>query len=146
MRKQSAQESASAHVDAGEAVAALHKRQLDLVRPDETGAVDVDQLAVEHILAQENLLLVTSEVIEIEATRAKRDCLWADRLDLGGGDEDRTAGYVGERAGERRIVVTVKAHDQVDHAPEPLTAAVTQRAGNDQAQVEVVHLALSLGF
>ena len=59
-------EPAHADVDADHAVPALEPRELDLVRADEPGAVDVDQLPVEHVLLQQHLLRPPLEVLEIE--------------------------------------------------------------------------------
>ena len=65
-RQQPAQASTRPRVHADHAPGAGDVGQLDLVRPHQSCAVDIDQLAVEHVALEQDLLLATLEVAQVE--------------------------------------------------------------------------------
>ena len=136
MREDAAQEAPQADVDADDAVPALEPRELDLVRPHEPGAVDVDQLAVEDVLLQQHLLRPPPEVLEVELLADQRHEAGAELDDLLGGDEDRAPRDGGDDSGDGRIVVVAEADDQVVDAAEPLAGCVAQVAADDEREME----------
>ena len=75
-------------VDADDAPPAFDAGDLDLVRAHEPGAVDVDQLPVEQVLAQQQLALAALERLQVEPRLGEGDAAVLDLADLLGRDED----------------------------------------------------------
>ena len=76
--QQSAQAAARARVNAHDPPRAADERQLDLVRADQPGTLDVDQLPIEEIALEQHLLGPALEAAEIELGRAQDDACPGD--------------------------------------------------------------------
>ncbi len=135
-RDDPAQKPAKADVDADDAIPAVESRELDLVRTDEPGAVDIDQLPVEHVLLQEHLVGAPFERLQVEPSCAHADAAVLDLRDRIGGDEHLPSGEGGEEAGDGRVLVLAQPDDEVVDAAELRACGVEQVAARDEREVE----------
>ena len=90
-------------VDADDAPPAFDAGDLDLVRAHEPGAVDVDQLPVEQVFAQQQLAFAPLERLQVEPRLGEGDAAVLDLADLLGWDEDEPSGDLGDGAADRRV-------------------------------------------
>src|SRR5205807_5569235 len=92
-REQPAKRRAEARIDADDTPDAVDRRDLDLVRPHQARAVDIDQLPIEHVLAEQHLARSSLEAAEVDLSDRELDagaldgCDAADRnVELAPGD------------------------------------------------------------
>ena len=78
VREEPADEAAEADVDADDAVPPVEPDKLDLVGADEAGAVDVDQLAVEHVFTEQHFAGASPKVLQVDALLAQHDAALGD--------------------------------------------------------------------
>ena len=104
-------------VDAHHAPPALEPRELDVVGPDQPRSLDVDQLAVEHVLTQEHLARATLEMTQIEPRCLHRHDPRRELLHLLGGDERLATGHRHEKSHYGWVARLIEADDQIVHAP-----------------------------
>ena len=88
---QSAQQRGGGHVGAHETNTAEHFGQIEVGRPDDLHAVDVDQLVVEDVLGQQHLARAADDVAQVEPGRAQQHLGVRDAIDGRGGDEGQAA-------------------------------------------------------
>ena len=132
----SAHEPARPDIDAHHAVPAVEPGELDLVGAHEPRALDIDQLAVEHVFLQQHLLRATFEPAEVELYRAQRRTTLVDFVDLRGRDEDLAAGDRREQASDGWIPVLSEPNNQVVDAAELTAFAIVEPAAGDERQVQ----------
>ena len=136
-REEPAQQPAQADVDADDAVPALEARELDLVRAHEPGAVDVDQLPVEHVLLQQHLAPAAARSAGGRDGRRRsvtRPCSICSTCSAG--TNTCRPGDARDDPADRRIVVLAEPNDQVVDAAEPLARRVAQLAADDEREVQ----------
>jgi hypothetical protein len=117
------------------AIPSVHARKLDLVRPHQARALDVDQLPVEHVLLEQHLLGAPLERPQVEPDLAQFHVSVPDLADHIGGDEHAAAGYRSQHAADHRIV-GAQPHDHVVDTAQLAAGAVAQHAARDQRQVQ----------
>ena len=135
-RQQAPEQAARVDVDADDAPPAFDAGDLDLVRADEAGAVDVDQLPVEQVLAQKQLAFASFERLQVEACLRERDPAVFDLPDLLCRDEHEPARDLGDGAADRGVVALVQPRDEVFDAAQPAADGVGELAARDEREME----------
>ncbi len=116
---------------------ALDAGELDLVRGDETRRIglDVDQLAPEHVLAEQHLARAALEAPEAQLLARQPHRAGLERGDPVGRHEQLTAPDPRLQAGHRRVAAVGKPHDQILDAAQPLSRSIEQRTAQDRREV-----------
>ena len=123
-------------VDPDDAPPAFDARDLDLVCAHKPGAVDVDQLPVEQVFAEQQLALASLERLQVEPRLRESDAAMLDLGDLLGWDEDEPAGDLGDGAADRRVLVLAKAHDEIVDPAELTAVRIGELAARDEREVK----------
>ena len=123
-------------VDADHAPGAGDVGQLDLVGAHQARALDVDQLAVEHVALEQHLLLAALEVAQVELGLAQHDAVAADLGDAIDPQVGGAPGDLDQKPGDRRIADAAEPHDRVLDASQPLAVAVAQRPSDQRGEVQ----------
>ena len=134
--QQPAQEALGADVDADHPPPAFDPGDLDLVGANEPCTVDVDQLAVEQVLSQQQLALSAFERLQVEPCLRERDPAVLDLADSLGGDVHVAAGDLCDGSADRRVLVLAEVDEQVVDLAELAAFGVVQVAADDQRQVQ----------
>ena len=98
--QQAAQRHAGARVHADDLPAAVEPGDLDLVGPDEAGSLEVDEVAGQEVLPEEELTGSAVEALEVDGVAHQLDPARADVGDAVDGNEERRGGRCG-RPGPR---------------------------------------------
>ena len=130
-RQQPAQNRPARRVDADDLQGAVHERQLDLVRPDEAGPDDVDQVPGRQVLGQEQLTGPALETGEVERLALELDASRADRADQCHRHEELAAADRGDDPGHGRMGLLAGTGDEVFHTADALAVAAQQGAADD---------------
>jgi hypothetical protein len=117
------------------AVPSVDAGQLDLVRPHQARALDVDQLPLEHVLLEQHLLGTPLERPQVEPDLTQLHVSVPDLTDQLRGDEHAAAGHRRQHAADDRIVGAQPHHHVVDTA-QLAAGAVAQHATGDQREVQ----------
>ena len=118
------------------------QRAADLVEPQVVDAhhappVDVDDLAVEQVLAQQDLVGALLEHPDVDGPGVEHDAVLVERLDRRPGQEDAAARGQDDQTGDRRIAIA-DGHDEVVHLADGFALPIAHGSPHDPAQV--VHL------
>jgi hypothetical protein len=118
------------------------ERAADLVEPQVVDAhyaptVDVDDLAVEQILAQQDLVGALLEHPDVDGPGVEHDAVLVERLDSRPGQEDPAARGLDDQTRDRRIAIA-DGHDEVVHLADGFALPIAHGSPHDPAQV--VHL------
>ncbi len=120
--QQAAQQRASPGVDADDLPLAVDLGDLDLVRGDEATAHQVDQVAREQVLGEEELAGAPLEPAQVHAAALEGHLALAQAADLADRHEEVPALDADDRADDGRVGVVAEARDQVLDATDPVTA------------------------
>ena len=104
------------------------------MRGDEARRIglDVDELASEHVLAEQHLADAPLEATEAELLPRQPHRPGLERRDPVGRHEQVAPADPRLQAGDRRIAAVGQAHDQILDAAEPLSRSIEQRAAQDR--------------
>ena len=117
-REDAADDPARPDIDADDAPPAVAAGELDVVRAPQARPVDVDQLTVEDVLAQQHLVGPALERAQVEPVGGERDASVVELGDRVAGYDDGVPGHPREHRGDRRVVVVAEPDEQVVDAPE----------------------------
>ena len=108
---------ANARVDAGHAPrAVVVADQVNLVRGDQAGGVDVDQAAIEHVGAEQHLAGAPLELRQVQLAGGRLDRVGPELLDSVDRDEHLPPADASGQADDRGRAVFECGHDVVDLA------------------------------
>src|SRR5439155_19081651 len=121
----------SARVERDDAISSRRPRDVQIVHTDNARTANVNHLAVEHVLDQQDLPVTPLEALDVNCARRER---YAARRDLGdAGDRDKELTPPGARhdADDLRIDALLHPRDQVLHTRDAVTTALDDRPGDD---------------
>jgi hypothetical protein len=130
-RNKSAEQTAQANVNAHNAIPAPEARKLDLIRPDQTGTLHVDQLAIEDVLLQQHFLRPAPERLQIKPHDTKTHSTVRDLRDSICRNEHLPLRNGRKHTGYRRIPILTQPDDQIIDPPQLLARAIDQIAPDD---------------
>ena len=102
--------------------------QLQVVRPDQVGALHVDEPVAQHVPAQQDLAVPALEPAQVELGAGELELLAVEDARLLDGDEYLPAAHFGHQPLHHRQGVAGQPHDDVLHLAEGLPLAVGDRA------------------
>lgn len=119
-----AQQRLRANINANQAIGIIDTRELHVVYAHDPPPSDIDNLVIEHILAQQHLAVAAAERAQIYR-RAGELRHTIDRLELGGRYEEQPAAIAHNQAADRRVGVVADAHNHIFKPAEQLVALAT---------------------
>jgi hypothetical protein len=120
-REEASQEREERDVDPDEFPAAFVPLEVQVGGPDDAHAIDVEQLVIEEVAADEPFAGPAHVVMQVERGREKPDGARGRFADGGGVDERTSGADANHDAGEPGVLAGVPANDEVEQAADGLT-------------------------
>src|SRR5439155_1691036 len=120
-----------ARVERDDAISSRRPRDVQIVHTDNARTANVNHLAVEHVLDQQDLPVTPLEALDVYSARRKRYAARRDLGDLGDRDKELTPAGARHDADDLRIDALLHPRDQVLHTRDAVTAALDDRSGDD---------------
>jgi hypothetical protein len=111
-------------------------RQVEIARPHDAGALDVDELTVEHVLGHADLAVARLVVAQVHSRRRELDPFGVHRRDLSGRHPHGAPAHPHDQPGHGRVAAVVPPHDDVDHAADFDGGTVDDRSPDQPGQRE----------
>ena len=113
-------------IRADQPVRALDRGDLHVIDAHDALAVHIDDLAVEHIAAEEDFAVAPLEAADIQFGGGEGDAVRVDAGDGTDRDEEIAPPLPGDDAGDGRVALA-HARDEVANGRDPLAVPVTDR-------------------
>ncbi len=136
---QAAHEAGRPDIDRDQVQSPIDVVEPQVIDPDHLPPVDVHDLAVEQVLAQQDLVRALLEDADVDLSRVEHDAGLIERPDRRPGQEDAPACGVDDEAGDRRVAVT-QSDDQIIHLADGLPLPIPDGPSHDTTQVVHLHL------
>ena len=109
---------------------------LDLVRGDQAAAHQVDEVARQEVLGEQELTGTALETTQVDALAFEGHAPLAQATDLADRHEEVPALDADDRADDRRVRVVAEARDQVLDATDPAAVRIEDRSVQERGEVE----------
>ncbi len=129
------QQAGRADVDDDQVELAVDVVEAEVVDADHLAAIDVDDLLVEQVGAEEDLVRTLLEARDVDGPAGEAGARGVEPGDLRPGQEDAASVGRDDQAGHRRIAVA-DGDDQVVHLAERLAVGIEHGSADGLAQVE----------
>ncbi len=110
--------------------------QLDLVRPDQPGALEVDQVSGAQVLGQQDLAGASFESLQAHGVAHELHSTGLEVGDAGDGHEELPSGDADDDAGHGRVRGEAQLGDEVLDTSETVSVPVDERAPDHAGQVQ----------
>jgi hypothetical protein len=131
-----AQRHPGARIDADDLPAAVEAGDLDLVGPDEPGPLEVDEVAGQQVLDEQQLARAAVEALQVDGVAHHLDASGTDVGDALDGNEERSLTDADDETRERGMGGVAQPDDQVLDPAQAVPVAVDERALHHARQVK----------